>query len=150
MTGTVTRSGNPVAEKEHTSKPFKLQSLNPIWRIRPLEFTIQYNTIRYDTTRYDTTRHGTTRHDTTRHDTTRHDTIRYDTKRYDTIRYDTIRYDTIRYDTIRYDTIQYNTTSFISHIEHNYITTAILPNIGMVGKGVDRRIILSWSTPNID
>ena len=40
-------------------------------------------------------------------------------------------------------------TSFISNIEHNYIITTILPNIGMVGKGVDRRIILSWSTPNM-
>ena len=25
-----------------------------------------------------------------------------------------------------------------------------VPNIGMVGKGVNRRIMLSWSTPNID
>ena len=48
---------------------------------------------------------------------------------------------------IQYNTIQYNTTSFISNIEHNYTTTAFLPNIGMVGKGVDQRIILSWSTP---
>ena len=45
---------------------------------------------------------------------------------------------------------KYNTTSFIYNIEHNYIATAILPNIGMVGNGVDRGIILSWSTPNID
>ena len=48
---------------------------------------------------------------------------------------------------IQYNTIQYNTTSFISNIEHNYTTTAIFTNTGMVGKGVDRRIILSWSTP---
>ena len=44
------------------------------------------------------------------------------------------------------DTIWYNTTSLICNIEHNYITMS-LPNIGMVGKGVDRRIVLSWSTP---
>ena len=100
--------------------------------------TIQYDTIRYDTIRYDTIRY----------DTIRYDTIRYDTIRYDTIRYDTIRYDTIRYDTIRYDTMQYNMVYF----QHNTITSQqqFLPNIGMVGKGVDRRIILSWSTPNID
>ena len=40
--------------------------------------------------------------------------------------------------------------SRIANIVHNYITTAILPNIGMVVKGVDRRIILSWCTPIID
>ena len=53
------------------------------------------------------------------------------------------------YTTIQYNTIQYNTISFISNIVHDH-NSHYYPNIGMVGKGVDRRIILSWSTPIIN
>ena len=45
-----------------------------------------------------------------------------------------------------YNTVQYN-TSFISNIEHNYIITTNFTQHWDGGKGVDRRIILSWYTP---
>ena len=47
-----------------------------------------------------------------------------------------------------YNTILYNTTSFISSIEQNNITTTICTQHWDGWKGVDRKIILSWSTPN--
>ena len=45
--------------------------------------------------------------------------------------------------------IQYNTIQHRLFPTENTITPQqqFLPNIGMGGKGVDRRIILSWSTP---
>ena len=50
--------------------------------------------------------------------------------------------------------ISEDTTSFISNIENNNITPWLhqqfVPNIGMGGKRMDWRIILSWSTPNIN
>ena len=50
-------------------------------------------------------------------------------------------------DTI-YNAIQHRL--FPTYIEHNNITPIFVPNIGMGGKGVDRRRIVSWSTPNIN
>ena len=54
----------------------------------------------------------------------------------------------------KYCTIQYN----IVTIQHRLFPTLnkitlqqhFVPKIGMVGKRVDKGIILSWSTPNID
>ena len=48
--------------------------------------------------------------------------------------------------TIQYNSIQYNIVYF-QHRTQLHHNSNFLPNIGMVGKGVDRRIILSWSTP---
>ena len=50
---------------------------------------------------------------------------------------------------IQYNTIQYNKIQHRLFPTENTITPQqqFLPNIGMGGKGVDRRIILSWSTP---
>ena len=50
-------------------------------------------------------------------------TIQYNTIRYDATRSDATRRDAMRCDAMRCDAIQYNT--FISNIEHNYITIAI-------------------------
>ena len=63
----------------------------------------------------------------------------------------TLQYNAMQRNVTQHNTIQIQVLLFISNIEHNYIMQQqFLPNIGMVGKGVDRRRILLWSTPNID
>ena len=49
-----------------------------------------------------------------------------------------VGYNTMQYNTVQYNTIQYNIVYFQSNTTQLHYNNNFLPNIGMVGKGVDR------------
>ena len=68
-----------------------------------------------------------------------------------TIQCNAVQCSAVQCNAVQCSTVQYSTIPFISNVEKQILTTInFVHKIGMIGKGVDRRIILSWSTPNID